>query len=664
MKYLLAIFIFSLSVSFGFASPGSNNKKDCVICHISWGELSTNSLYSHNTTHLTIDGKEAYVSNAAMCYSCHDGYISESRTYFIENDYHSLVDEFKKDELGGLPLDNLNNIYCGTCHTPHANEMTETVNFSPFLRQEIKDSQMCMSCHTDENKMHLNHPIHVKQPNMPDGLFNKNLPSDMVECLSCHNLHHSQPTKIIVQENSDKLCEQCHQDKFEIMYSDHDFSQNSDHISNRNGTCSGCHLSHNGQSNYMWFSQLDSPETRNAFCIECHKTTDKKFQHTGHPVDGIISNISSIKLGIESGDSLNCISCHDPHNWSHTVDKLTAINEEGTPLNSFLKLPDDHDGALCVECHNDQKQITFSDHSVIRDGFKQLPTLLKTTDGQCTICHSTHDDGFTLTRNMITPYSQTTSLCLECHTNHSLNSSIGDNSHPIGIELTQQNSHLNSSDSTVVMGCETCHDPHIWGEHIEINNRKDLLGTPLTSFLKTPVSSNSELCISCHPDYQSIIGTDHDLTISHPNKANNPCFGCHEIHNSPHKNGLLNTPVNSNNNSIDNHCMSCHNSKGIANNKTPKYLIHPTIENPINKKIGLEAITPDENSINCKTCHNPHSWSIDQNLNTVDHFIQEGNYKTSFLHRKSTDLDCKKCHGFNTVVKYLYYHDDRSRTNQ
>lgn len=645
------------------ASTPENSKKDCVVCHITWGGEGSQPSFSSAHSNLTIEGKSALVSDEIMCYSCHDGYVSDSRSYFLQNDYHSMDSVFSSKQVGDLSLNNGNILYCGTCHTPHASQMTDQVNYSPFLRMDVEESQLCLSCHTDQNIKPLNHPIHVSKNHILPELINKHLKKEQVECLTCHSLHDEKPTKFVQGQNRDSLCKQCHEPKFEIQLSDHDFYTTGNNHYSSKGMCASCHTPHGATSEYLWANTLKNPSDKNAKCIECHETTEKPFIHNGHPVTGKLLTQASLELKINSGDSLACVSCHDPHLWAHPSEQLTKANEDGNELNSFLKLPDDSHGALCIQCHVDEQSISLSDHSIKRGGYLNMADHLKVSQGQCSMCHSTHESEYQFTQDTTSKFTSATQLCKTCHADGSYVSMIGENSHPMGIEIKTGNPLTDETIFQPIMGCETCHNPHVWGGSISVNDGSNLDGTPLNSFLKKPVSKDTELCVTCHEKQESVLNTDHDLSQSHPDFTSNACFSCHEIHNAHQKEGLLNTAEKPSMRRIDNHCLSCHTLDQFAQNKIPEFLTHPSdyLESHLNLVNGEKN---ESEEIQCKTCHDPHNWSKDPSMNNEIFYKEEGNYQTSFLHSQSTDLNCQKCHGEFSLIKYLYFHDSKSRTAQ
>jgi predicted CXXCH cytochrome family protein len=643
-------FLFILFCSFLIGLPIHKSKKECVICHISWGENAQEILSGKNNNFHTIEGNNAYVSNIEMCYSCHDGYVVDSRIY-LQNQYHSINNNSHNlINSENLPLNDKNEIYCGTCHTPHNSEMIDVVNYSPFLRKNTNNSQLCISCHNDQIIKHKNHPIHVFQENFPNTLINHNL-KDTVECLTCHNMHNELNTKFTKNHISSKLCEQCHTSQSNIKLTDHDFSISN----NKNDMCSGCHKSHNGYDKLMWANNIDGKLNENRYCTNCHNENgigkEKILSNHGHPVNSKIVKECSEPTISKNNVEILCTSCHNPHKWSLNHVELTEENEIGNSLTSFLKLPDDENGQLCVSCHIKESDIKYSDHSVKRDGFNYVKLDSNQNKGQCTICHNTHDENYQLIETNI-KISKTTSLCLKCHEKTENITSIGKHTHPIGVSF-DEHKLLPGIGTKNVLGCETCHNPHIWGNNISENNGHNLVGDGSSSFLRISNFPNPDLCSSCHPENMNIINTKHDLSTE-INK--NTCDVCHDTHNAKINRGLLDTISTNYENYGEKHCLTCHSIDGIANNSIPNNIQHPQIVNF--KNLSYKNNTIDLgllSDIDCISCHSSHnenkSYHFQNNSEINDNFHQ------SFLKDKSKTLNCKNCHGKNSLNNYLNFHN-------
>jgi hypothetical protein len=79
-------------------------------------------------------GEQDVASSPAMCFSCHDGFVMDSRDMWKGGDYHghrlgmAPPEDMTIPEFGGSPEFPLNadgNVYCGTCHSGHINTAEE-----------------------------------------------------------------------------------------------------------------------------------------------------------------------------------------------------------------------------------------------------------------------------------------------------------------------------------------------------------------------------------------------------------------------------------------------------------------------------------------------------------------------------------------------------------
>ena len=61
---------------------------------------------------------QGVVSSEEICYSCHDGYVNDSRhVVWKDNQHKTFVKPSGNVTVPAvLPLSNRNEIYCGTCH--------------------------------------------------------------------------------------------------------------------------------------------------------------------------------------------------------------------------------------------------------------------------------------------------------------------------------------------------------------------------------------------------------------------------------------------------------------------------------------------------------------------------------------------------------------------
>ena len=673
--YILLLFIIPTFL-LGQGNKNDSEDKECGICHVQWHSDSKNiqSLLPKLETSKVIDGRAGIVSHEQMCLSCHDGYVNDSREVFGSSNHKRDMDQTHL-KIQGLPLGTDDQIYCGTCHTPHALKPNKPGGLAPFLRDEAVNSDLCLSCHSSNAKDHVNHPIKVKlSPGQQVPKGGKLSPDGTIECLTCHPIHGDRPVLAVEGENRKALCTSCHEAYFQIELTDHDLPAMLGKASapmgpNLDGqdVCASCHTTHNGQGNMMWTHELDKSAGGNAYCLSCHSPEGlaplKAHSHAGHIVKDFVIPKDIPALGIKKGDELLCTSCHNPHQWEYTQKhSVGSQNEEGTEYTSFLKLPDDAQGQLCTACHTKQNGIFDSDHSVSREGFQQHFKESKTFKGQCSVCHDTHGSGW-----LESDVDKSRMLCESCHTGVHYPSTVGGFDHPMNIAISET-STLPGFNGEIT--CITCHDPHVWGRPHNEPKTVDLDGNDANSFLRISNWPEPKLCLDCHEDEAEVINTDHDLS----NETHNACSFCHSAHNASIEDGLVSAWDESAGSTMNERiCFSCHQTDGSADEKIPGSWNHPkeygTITHPVRgtgtwKDFPLFDIGgPAEvvGFIDCFTCHDPHRWSFNPEVTVKQDTNEDGDYMTSFLRNPSYATLCTDCHGENTLWKFNYYHDPVKR---
>ena len=187
---------------------GEVSRKNCVVCHYSWGNDEDNEK-------LLDRQKVLPVASINMCYSCHHGAVLDSRQAIPFGDQHPTVydsektkqDYYKKplreDEIPELyPHSKKNDLGCTSCHTPHSdNEESPTLyqeNENAWLRGTDYGSEQCEACHEsnaknsgreDVKQFGMNHPLGVKM-NKPSSkaqhLSIDEAPIYKKDCLNCY----------------------------------------------------------------------------------------------------------------------------------------------------------------------------------------------------------------------------------------------------------------------------------------------------------------------------------------------------------------------------------------------------------------------------------------------------------------------------------------------
>ena len=117
-------------------------------------------------------------------------------------------------------------------------------------------------------------------------------------------------------------------------------------------------------------------------------------------------------------------------------------------------------------------------------------------------------------------------------------------------------------------------------------------------------------------------------------------------------------------------CTSCHSEGNLAEKQTPRIATHPPgklITNimyyneekknytPIFDKKGEEKNVGD---LSCPSCHNAHRRGpLFENKGGQKDAEGKATETYRFLRNMSYDTVCKDCHGPDSILRYLYFHD-------
>jgi predicted CXXCH cytochrome family protein len=155
-----------------------------------------------------------------MCFSCHDGFVMDSRFMWQDGDYHghrigmAPPEDMTPPEFNGspeFPLNSDGNVYCGTCHSGHVNDAegafakTET-----FMRQSADGGRICTACHVENAA--IKGSAHDK-----GGRRNMDFESRGT-CGGCHVAHGSDQLLMWAKDPGEaklplnRLCRSCHDD--------------------------------------------------------------------------------------------------------------------------------------------------------------------------------------------------------------------------------------------------------------------------------------------------------------------------------------------------------------------------------------------------------------------------------------------------------------------
>ena len=538
------------------------SRKNCDTCHYSWVKIA-------NAEHREQDGVLP-VASQNMCYSCHHGAVVDSRltigTAKQHPDIHHRIDPSKQtnadeqDEVPAeFPLLADDQLYCGSCHTPHSTDIQESDTLyeshaNPWLRVLNNEGDLCQKCH--ESKLDstlddthplrgINHPVGVflkppmgddtkgyattqsLQQGLPDPLkkAGASVGSDeQLLCQSCHQVHGGSDKGLLVAGLSgNELCASCHED----LHSDdkkqahdkgiHPVNIKMDEAVELGGvkvkqvTCLVCHSAHNGRESSKLLTRATADIEM--LCASCHPrqhaTDQKEARKKGvHAVNMKLDE--SVTIDGEEILTMTCLSCHSVH--------------AGKPDTAALRV-DDKNGELCNYCHKGNNAIVNTDHDLritaaaSRNRFEQTAE----QSGACGSCHSMHraqgDAPFLFAGEIPVNAGkekvfQRDQLCLNCHQEKGIADKkvIEHFSHPAKDLVLRSDPDvmplLNNEENIAEFGaiaCITCHIPHHW-EANEVDTlqpqssqgkKNNTDGNVLNSFLRHKSVKNT-FCVDCH----------------------------------------------------------------------------------------------------------------------------------------------------------------------
>ena len=581
----LYIYLLTISIVLSLCSSAialeKSSKRNCAICHVMWIDdfrTDKETLIEWQPGNVLMKDTQGVVSSEEMCYSCHDGYVMDSRSVTWKYNGHRTFMKPSKNVTvpADLPLSNKDEIYCGTCHTAHGGGSNTDASISgglSFLRKDNIDSQMCEMCHTKQAafKRYHGHPVKTKSYDIPEILFDagskRSRSGDRVICQTCHEVHGAKGDKLTVMENkASKLCTICHEKQKSLIETKHDLRVSLPDEKNireqkpsESGPCGACHLAHNASGKRMWAKPPSPGEPVSQQCLACHgQDSDLKVKQIGkfsHPLNVALSSEKStpsrLPLFLEDGTrnpsgGVQCFSCHDVHRWDPDNPLNTGgKNVEGEGSNSFLRISNSASSTLCLACHLDKKQLMTSDHNleVTAPDEKNLQELIARVSGPCGACHIPHNaSGKRLWAKPLAAEGDFgTQLCTGCHNKNGAGKAklTGENSHPVDVPIKETKiGHINEQVAGVLplysedgdrmddgrIVCVTCHEPHNWDPRksgpLENYEPQNVEGDTTNSFLRKANFPSPELCKICHVNEARVEGTVHDLSKTAPKAEN------------------------------------------------------------------------------------------------------------------------------------------------
>ncbi|MEJ2638355.1 MAG: cytochrome c3 family protein [Desulfosarcinaceae bacterium] len=512
-----------------FAALEQSSKKECALCHVMWLDtFRTNreTLIQWQPGNVLMKDTQGIVSAEAMCYSCHDGYVADSRFTTWEKDNHPVFKKPPKEMIipPALTLSNKDEMYCGTCHSPHSGREAapgasreETIpGPMSFLKLPNSDSSLCEACHVDETdfKRSKGHPMHVDTLKIPGTLLAhgraKAGKNDTVICESCHAVHGAAGRHLTVMDNRESaLCMACHKERT-LAGTPHDLRQTMPTETNRlgqpvsdSGPCGACHVPHRSGGYRLWARKIAPGNPASQACLSCHRNTPgNPIKGTGrysHPIDMAATpkgmarasaTVPPLSLPVftpsgteRPGGSMQCATCHTVHQWNpDNPDDRGGKNANSDASNSFLRMSASRSSALCLACHQDRRSLLAHGHNLVLTAPQAMNIRGDTAavSGPCGACHLPHHaENKALWARPLFPENGSPPLyCRGCHapTGAAKAKPVGKRDHPVDVVLTGKdmppparvtdtlplfNAQGGVHGGTRIM-CRTCHEPHAW----------------------------------------------------------------------------------------------------------------------------------------------------------------------------------------------------------
>jgi len=445
----------------GYLLEGSHVAVDCRECHVP-DNIADKNIKKLEKTFLGLDDK---------CLSCHDDYHQETLS---SNDCvlcHSMesfapASKFDHDESEFKLVGQHKPLECAECH-----EIIQK-NGQDFQAFNINEFNDCKSCHEDPHNNQI--PGKCMQCHTEEsfavlsakGTFDHNSTGftlkgnhNNIDCFTCHD-QSSNPLTVFQDRKAtdENSCVQCHDDFHEGKY-DND--------------CAKCHSERSFLSlksmDFFDHSIPDYSLEGKHLDVDCKKCHQERFST---PIDYSACNKchEDYHMGdfVKNGFSPDCIECHSLESGFeyslYTLEKhqTTAFPLEGahqaTPC--YACHVDERDdkwkfrnlGSSCVECHEDLHKGYISE--------KYYP------NQECALCHSNDLWSAVQFDHNITNWPLTGKhlnvSCSECH-----------------FDLTDINSNLVQSFSSLEHQCVTCHD-NIHDDLFAINGETDCIRCHVT----------------------------------------------------------------------------------------------------------------------------------------------------------------------------------------
>lgn len=575
---------------------------------------------------------------------------------------------------------------CGACHTFH--------RFARMPDPQPSDPPgLCITCHRQDSCAS---KVDLLAPGHPSAVRAEQIPADLalhvfdapdgstktIACLTCHNPHNA-AGKFFLKMPQEQLCAQCHTGTATMLRGGHELAgldiRNADgRTPAEAGKCGFCHTMHEAKGPLLWAATEQPPQTADGLCTSCHRQDgiaarlpETPLHHPTGPetAEAAAKLNTALPLYGEQGRQAEnghvaCGSCHDPHADAQAAPGL------------LRKGPKTSD--LCTSCHSGNAQLAGGLHD-IHGHPTRWPEPSQQSEDLCASCHRAHSDDPARGLWAVKPvqdYAQSDGVCLTCHqhvewSGHGTRpGQPGATTQPVA-QVTEPMIHglplvpTAPGRQSGSVGCKTCHDPH---------------GAPAAQphLLRAEAAHDpGAMCLACHQELQYIGLSLHSREMMKAYSEQTPgtpgrmlqCGPCHNIHATdrstqplPGKLGELPQDVQ--------RCVACHRADGGA--RAVKIIEHfGPLQNVIEPGLpGFMPLVDDEGRIGrsgrigCITCHSPHGRPPGPAFPAVDPgkiTIEQLQAMMPMVAQYSPPNLCSSCHGFDGLLRYLYWHNPQRR---
>ena len=352
-----------------------------------------------------------------------------------------------------------NKMKCSRCHKGKV-KFGEPIKDLKFIKDDL--IEICLECHIEIRAVHHPQRVEVTQ-DVPEYFYLDE--GGIVTCRTCHDIHMEDVSMHLLRSfdignytSRIDICYECHRQ---------DFKEISPHKSEKEGlTCLKCHKSSPTIKDTEETITLVA-EKNELLCNFCHNV-----DVDNHPLNVDRSIRLSKRLPRSEYNKVICITCHDPHGTTGTINFLRERYVKDLEIGKYKNPHLEKEYFSCLKCH------------------------VKVPDNKEYV-KTKYDDDYIL-------------LCYNCH------GTDEEKCHPIGIELKKgmelpRGFKLNDDD---IITCVTCHQLHCSGtEFISYRNINTLKKTNCNdchnfSGVKTinphAGKKNVVTCFYCHKREQNI----------------------------------------------------------------------------------------------------------------------------------------------------------------